>query len=126
MAFAAEFDPQPFHLDEDAGRASILGGLAASGWHTCAIQMRMLFDAFIGNTDSHGSPGIEEVTWLQPLRPGEVVTLQGEVLEARPSRSRPGVGIVRFRFDLVGATGKPIMRQVATIMIGRHGGAEAA
>jgi acyl dehydratase len=120
VAFAAEFDPQPFHLDEEAGKASLLGGLAASGWHMCAIQMRLLFDAFLKDADSHGAPGIDEVAWLKPLRPGETVTLHGEVLEARPSNSRPGIGLVRFRFELLGAAGAPLMRQVATIMVGRR------
>jgi acyl dehydratase len=120
VAFAAEFDPQPFHLDEAAGQASLLGGLAASGWHMCAIQMRMVFDAFLKDADGHGAPGIDEVAWLKPLRPGERVTLRGEVLEARPSNSRPGIGLVRFRFELKDDSGAPLMRQVNTVMIGRR------
>ncbi|NJL07988.1 MAG: MaoC family dehydratase [Methylacidiphilales bacterium] len=125
VAFAAEFDPQPFHLDEAAGKASMLGGLAASGWHMCAILMRMMCDAFLNDAASHGAPGIEEVAWLQPLRPGAQVTMRGAVIEARPSKSRPGVGLVRFRFELVGEDGAPLMRQVHTKMIGRRD-AEAA
>ncbi|NJO54593.1 MAG: enoyl-CoA hydratase, partial [Bacteroidales bacterium] len=78
VAFAAEFDPQPFHLDEAAGQASLLGGLAASGWHMCAILMRMMCDAFLNDTASHGAPGIEEVVWLKPLRPGTQITMRGE------------------------------------------------
>ena len=70
IAFAAEFDPQPMHLDEEAARASMLGGLAASGWHTCCMMMRMVADGFVLNSASMGAPGIDEVRWLAPLRPG--------------------------------------------------------
>ncbi|BBF91693.1 MaoC family dehydratase [Blastochloris tepida] len=125
VAFAAEFDPQPFHLDEEAGKASLLGGLAASGWHMCAILMRMMCDAFLNDAASHGAPGIEEVAWLKPLRPGARITMRGAVIDARASKSRPGVGLVRFRFELVDADGATLMRQIHTKMIGRRG-AEAA
>ena len=77
VAFAAEFDPQPMHLDEDAARASILGGLAASGWHTCCLMMRMACDGFVLDSSSMGAPGVDEVKWLKPLRPGTTRTLSG-------------------------------------------------
>src|SRR5690348_5839361 len=87
VAFAAEFDPQPMHLDEEAARSSMLGGLAASGWHTCCLLMRMAADGFILNSASMGAPGVDEVKWLRPLRPGTRVTLRVNVLESRVSNS---------------------------------------
>ena len=92
LAFAAEFDPQPMHLDEAAANASMLKGLSGSGWHLCSIMMRMMFDGFIGRTASLGSPGVNEMRWLAPLRPGDDLTLDVEVAEAQdfeePSRNR--------------------------------------
>ena len=94
VAFAAEFDPQPMHLDEAAAEKTMLGGLAASGWHLCSLMMRMMYDGVIGRTASMGSPGVSEVRWLAPLRPGDELMLEIEVEEARASRSRPDMGIV--------------------------------
>ena len=85
------------HLDEEAASQSMLKGLSASGWHLCSIMMRMMFDGFIGRTASLGSPGVNEVRWLAPLRPGDDLTLDVEVTEARVSRSRPETGIVTFK-----------------------------
>lgn len=100
IEFAREFDPQPMHLDEDAGRASILGGLAASGWHTCAMMMRMMIDSYMLASESEGSPGIETMEWKKPVLAGDVLKGRSTVLESRPLRSRPGIGIVRFRHEL--------------------------
>ena len=97
LAFAAEFDPQPMHLDEEAAKRSMLKGLSGSGWHLCSIMMRMMFDGFIGRTASMGSPGVNELRWLAPLRPGDDLTLDVDVAEARLSRSRPDTGIVTFK-----------------------------
>src|SRR5579872_7496209 len=97
LAFAAEFDPQPMHLDEAAASRSILNGLSGSGWHLCSVVMRMMFDGFIGRTESLGSPGVNEVRWLAPLRPGDELMIDVEVTEARLSRSRPATGIVTFK-----------------------------
>src|SRR5246500_4004464 len=97
LAFAAEFDPQPMHLDEAAAERSMLKGLAGSGWHLCSIVMRMMFDGFIGRTASLGSPGVNELRWMVPLRPGDDLTLDVDVTEARISRSRPETGIVTFK-----------------------------
>ena len=99
IAFASEFDPQPMHLDEEAGRASILGGLSASGWHTCGIVMRLMVDGYLGRTAGMGSPGLDEVKWLKPVYAGE--TLQGRmtVLAKRQSKSRPGMGLVTMRWE---------------------------
>jgi acyl dehydratase len=123
VAFAAEFDPQPFHLDEEAGRASLLGGLSASGWHSCCLMMRMLTDGFIGDSTFMGAPGVEEVRWLKPLRPGESVTIRATVLETRASQSRPQMGFVKFLFEMLNAAGEPVMTLTVTPMFARRAGA---
>jgi acyl dehydratase len=120
VAFAAEFDPQPFHLDEDAARASMLGGLCASGWHSCCILMRMISDGFLFRTSFLGAPGIEEVKWLAPVRPGTRLTARATVLETRPSRSRPELGFVKFAFELVDGDGTRLMTLTVSPMIGRR------
>jgi acyl dehydratase len=93
--FAAKFDPQPFHLDEQAAARSIYGSLIASGWHTCALAMRLMVDHFLKEAASMGSPGVENVRWLKPVYPGDTLRLQHTILEARPLRSRPEIGLVR-------------------------------
>ncbi len=97
LAFAVEFDPQPFHLDDAAAEASLFGRLAASGWHTCAMAMRMLCDGYLLESAALGSPGIEKLRWLKPVYPGDLLHARLEVLEARPMTSRPTVGLVRSR-----------------------------
>jgi acyl dehydratase len=103
IAFAREYDPQPMHLDEEAANRSMLRGLSGSGWHMCALMMRMLVDGFIGSSSSLGAPGVEESRWLSPLRPGDNLMLDVEVLETRVMRSRPDVGLVKFRYTLSNA-----------------------
>ena len=100
VAFATEFDPQPHHLDDEAANASILKGLSASGWHTCAIMMRMLCDGLVHRAASMGSPGIDEVRWMKPVRPDDLLTMRGEVKSARVSKSRPEMGIVDIEWSL--------------------------
>ena len=100
IEFAAEFDPQPHHLDEEAANASILKGMSASGWHTCAIMMRMLCDGLVHRAASMGSPGIDEVRWMKPVRPGDLLTMRGEVKSARVSKSRREMGIVDIAWSL--------------------------
>lgn len=101
VAFAAEFDPQPMHLDEAAASATLLGGLAASGWHSCCLLMRLLADGILLDAASMGAPGVDEVRWLKPLRPGTQIRLRATVLDTRASNSRPDRGFVRFRFELI-------------------------
>jgi acyl dehydratase len=101
VAFAQAYDPQPIHLDEEAAKTSMVGGLCASGWHTCAIMMRLLVDGFLGRAASLGSPGMDEVRWLKPLRPGEAVRLRYTPLEKRVLGSRPDVGISKVLVELV-------------------------
>lgn len=120
VAFAAEYDPQPMHLDEQAARATLLGGLVASGWHSCCILMRMLTDGFLAEASFMGAPGVEEVKWLAPLRPGERIKARATVLETRPSRSRPEVGFVKFRFELTDAADQPVLTLIVSPMFGRR------
>lgn len=120
VAFAAEFDPQPMHLDEDAASKSLLKGLAGSGWHMCAIMMRMIFDGFLQRTASMGSPGVNEMRWLAPFRPGDDLTMDVEVLEARPSQSRPDTGIVTYKFSVRNAAGLALAEMVVPIILGRR------
>lgn len=108
VAFAREFDPQPMHLSEEAGRQSILGGLAASGWHTCGMMMHMLCDSYIGNAASEGSPGVDSMEWRRPVLAGDTISGHATVLEARVSRSRPSIGIVNFRAEIVNQRGETV------------------
>jgi acyl dehydratase len=111
VEFASEFDAQPMHLDEEAGKASILGGLAASGWHTCAIFMRMLCDAFLLDSTSQGAPGIEQVKWKRPVLAGDTLTGRTTVLAARRSKSRPGIGLVTLHSELFNQKGESVFEQ---------------
>jgi acyl dehydratase len=125
VAFAAEFDPQPMHLDEEAGRKSMLGGLAASGWHTCCLMMRMAVDGFAANSTSMGAPGVDEVKWLKPLRPGTQLRLRRTILETRPSSSRPDRGFVKMLWEALDDKGEVIAALTASMIMG-HRGTEAA
>jgi len=120
VAFAAEFDPQPMHLDEAAGRETLLGGLSGSGWHSCVLMMRMMADGFILDSASMGAPGVEEVRWLRPLRPGAEVRLRVTVLDSRSSKSRPEMGLTRIRYDLVDNADAVITTMTSTMMLGRR------
>jgi acyl dehydratase len=120
IAYASEYDPQPMHLDEDAARQTMLGGLAASGWHLCCFMFRMTFDGFIVNTASLGSPGIEEMKWIKPVRPGTALTLRVKILDKRESKSRPEMGLARMTCELLDEAGTPVAQQTSTLMIGRR------
>jgi acyl dehydratase len=121
VAFAAEFDPQPMHLDEDAARNTMVGGLCASGWHACSILMRMAVDAFAHRAAGMGAPGVDEVRWLAPIRPDDALHLRATVVEARASRSRPDMGFVRFAFELFNGAGVRVMTLGSSMMMGRRG-----
>jgi acyl dehydratase len=125
LAFAAEYDPQPMHLDEEAAKKSMLGGLAGSGWHLCSVVMRMMFDGFIGRTASLGSPGVNELRWLAPLRPDDELTLNVEVAEARVSKSRPETGIVTVKSVVRNAGGQALCEMVSPLIVKRRGAGAA-
>jgi len=101
VEFARRYDPQPFHLDREAAKKSIFGGLAASGWHTASLMMRMLVDHATTFAASMGSPGVDELRWLKPVRPGDVLSLRVTILETVPSRSKPDRGLVRSNVEVM-------------------------
>jgi acyl dehydratase len=125
IAFAAEYDPQPFHLDEDAARASMLGGLAASGWHSCCLLMRIISDGLMSDARFMGAPGVEEVRWLAPLRPGDTISVRATVLETRVSRSRPELGFIKFLFEMNNARGDVLTTLTVSPMFARRVSDEA-
>ncbi len=120
VAFAAEFDPQPMHLDEAAAGATLLGGLAASGWHSCCLLMRMIADGFLLDAASMGAPGVEEVRWLKPLRPGTRIRVRSTVLESRASNSRPEMGLVRIKSEVLDEADAVLTTLTATQMLIRR------
>jgi acyl dehydratase len=120
VAFAAEFDPQPMHLDEAAAGATLLGGLAASGWHSCCLLMRIIADGFLLDSASMGAPGVEEARWLKPLRPGTRIRVRTTVLESRASNSRPDMGLVRIQSELLDEADAVITTMTATQMLIRR------
>lgn len=127
IAFAGEFDPQPFHLDEEAARRSLYGGLLASGWHTASMFMRLLCDGLVNDTASMGSPGIDELRWLRPVRPGDTLSGRFTVLEVVPSRTKPDRGIVRALSELRNQHGDVVLTMRGMSLIARRpqGPAEA-
>jgi acyl dehydratase len=110
IRFARDFDPQPFHLDAEAAQHSTFGGLIASGWHTCAMVMRMMCDAYLLESASLGSPGIENLRWMKPVRPGDTLRVRNVVLDARPLESRPNVGLVRNRWSVLNQHDEEVMQ----------------
>jgi acyl dehydratase len=109
VGFAREFDPQPFHTDESAAKASIWGGLIASGWHTGSVLMRLFYEGFLKDTASLGSPGIDELRWLKPVRPGDTLSARLTVTEATASRSKPDRGIIRSVMEMRNQHGEVVM-----------------
>ncbi len=120
VAFAARWDPQPMHLDDAGGDASLLHGLAASGWHTGCILMRLFADNLLAGSASLGSPGIESLRWMKPVHPGDTLTATLHVLETRTSSSRPQMGLIRGRFEIVNQHGEHAARMESTLMMGRR------
>ena len=126
IAFAAQFDPQPMHLDEEAARHTMLGGLGASGWHTCSIMMRLIADGFLADAASMGSPGVDEVQWLKPVRPGDALTVRGTVQSVRASQSRSDRGFVALLWEVFNGRGERVMTMTCPQMIlRRHAGTPA-
>jgi len=120
VAFARDFDPQPFHLDDEAAQHSIYGGLLGSGWHTCAIYMRLMWDTFLKDTASLGSPGVDEIRWVKPVRPGDTLRARFTVVEAIPSRSKPDRGIVRSVSEVFNQHGEVVMTMRGLGMFARR------
>jgi acyl dehydratase len=120
VAFAREYDPQPFHTDPEAARSSIYGGLIASGWQTVGIYMRLLVEGCLKDTVSLGSAGVDEIRWLVPVRPGDTLSARFTVLEARPSRSRPDRGTIVSRGEVTNQKGEVVMTMHGTGLFGRR------
>ena len=120
VAFATQFDPQPFHLDEAAAEASLFGALAASGWHTCALVMRMMCDDFLVDSTSLGSPGIDNLRWLKPVLVGDTLRVRLHFLEVRPMASRPHVGLVRNRYEVLNQRDETVLTMESWGMFGRR------
>ena len=109
IAFASQFDPQPFHLDDAAGAASVFGGLCASGWHTCSMAMRLMVTNFLQQTSSLGSPGLENIQWKKPVYPNDTLRLQTTVLETKPMGRRPDVGMTRNLWEMFNQHGDKVL-----------------
>lgn len=124
IEFASEFDPQPFHLDEQAGKDSILGGLAASGWHTASMVMRLLAENLLNKSSCQGSPGIKELKWRKPVFPGDILSATATVLEQRELKSRPGLGLVMFEIAAAKQDDVRVLTQVNPIMFLKRGAAD--
>ena len=120
LAFARQFDPQSFHVDPEAAKESVFGGLIASGWHTGAMWMRLYVDSLLGGAASMGSPGIEELRWLAPVRPGDTLSGRLTVLETTPSERRPDRGTVRIRGEMVNQDGVTVMAMTSRGHFGRR------
>jgi acyl dehydratase len=117
IAFAQEFDPQPFHMDEDAALRSVLGGLCASGWHSCAMLMRMVCDAYLSQSASLGSSGLDEVKWLKPVFVGETLSGTATIVSRRISSRRPDMGILSSRWELFNEKGEKKLEETGVIFM---------
>ena len=118
--FAAKYDPQPFHLDEEVARQSMFGGLVASGWQTAVLAMRLTVDNLLRHSSSQGSPGLEGLKWLKPVHPGDVLSLRHTIVEARALRKRPDTGMVRARWELFNQHGDKVMEMEGYGFFGRR------
>jgi acyl dehydratase len=119
VEFARKFDPQPIHVDAEAARDSFFKGLIASGWHTCAVGMRFAVDSYINKGISLGSPGLENIRWMKPVRPGDTITYRRTTVATRPSKSMPGVGLMLGRIEAVNQDGDVVMSNEGWGMFGR-------
>ncbi len=119
VEFARRYDPQPFHVDAETAKHSAFGGLIASGWQTCAVGMRLMVEGYISQTVSLGSPGIDNIRWLKPVRPGDTVAYRRIVLESRASSTRKGVGLVKHRWEAVNQRGELVLTMEGWGMFGR-------
>ena len=120
IAFARQFDPQPFHTDPERAKHSSFGTLVASGWHTVSLCMRLMVDGLINETISMGSPGVDEVRWLRPVQPDEMLHGRFIVLESKTSKSRTNLGIIRSKCELLNPAGEVVMSLVGTHFFGRR------
>src|SRR5580698_10029167 len=120
LAFAAEFDPQPFHLDEAAARRSIFGELTASGWHTAAVTIRLLVETELRPAGGYVGAGLDECRWPRPVRPGDELRVECEVIEVRPSKSRPAQGLIKLRTTTLNQNDEAVLMYVVTMIVPRR------
>jgi acyl dehydratase len=125
-SFARQFDPQPFHLDEEAAKRSLFGRLSASGWHTCALCMRVTVDNFLSQSSSLGSPGLENLKWLKPVYPGDVLRVTHTITESRPMASKPTVGIIKGVWAMFNQHGDQVLHMEGYGMFRRRHAATVA
>ncbi|WP_227356664.1 MaoC family dehydratase [Haladaptatus salinisoli] len=125
LSFAERYDPQPFHVDEEAAAESLFGELVASGWHSTAICMRILVDNVLGGGGSLGSPGVERLEWTAPVRPGETLSVRTEVLEKRPLESDPNRGLVTFHIELENEAGETKLSMEPKVFFRRRDAGDA-
>jgi acyl dehydratase len=119
QAFARQFDPQPFHLDPEAAAGSFFGGLVASGWHTAALTMRLIVMSELKISGGSIGMGVDQIRWPRPVRPGDTLRVESEVIELRPSRSNPERGIVKIRSKALNQNGETVMEQTANLIVPR-------
>ena len=120
VAFAAEFDPQPFHLDEAAAGRSVFGGLAASGWHTAAVTMRLMIATELKPAGGFVGAGLDECRWPRPVRPGDELRVECEVIEVRPSKSRPEQGLIKLRTTTLNQDDEAVLVHVVNMVVLRR------
>ena len=118
VAFASAFDPQLFHIDDAAGAQSIFGSLIASGWHTISISSRLFVDHVLLDSSSLGGPGVDDLRWLKPVRPGDTLRLRWTVVEATRSKSKPDRGVVRHRIEVLNQDGDVVLTYIVIVMFG--------
>jgi len=123
IEFARRYDPQPIHTDPEWARTGPFGGLIASGWHTAAVAMRLLVDQYLPTAASLASPGIDELRWLRPVRPGDELRVRVTVIESRPSRSKPDRGLLRSRIEVLEPDGSAVMTMIGMNIVRRRPGA---
>jgi acyl dehydratase len=120
LAFGRQYDPQPFHADPAAAQGTVFGGVIASGWQTCAVAMRLMVESYVRKTVSLGSPGVDNIRWLKPVRPGDTLVYKRVVIETRASMTRKGVGLVKHRYEAVNQAGDLVLTMEGWGMFGRR------
>ncbi len=118
--FAAEFDPQPFHLDEEAARGSLFGGLAASGWHTAALTMRLLVESDFQPAGGRIGASFDELRWPQPVRPGDELRVETEILEIKASKSKPEIGFIKVKVTTLNQAERAVQEYIANLVVQRR------
>ena len=120
IEFAKEFDPQPFHIDPEKAKDSFFGGIVASGWHTCAVYMRLLVDNFASKASSLGSPGVDDLRYLKPVHPGDTLRARFTIAETIPTKSRPDRGLLKARAEMLNQHDEPVLSFISLGFFGRH------